>query len=353
MRLTQLWEAVQKRDERYDGRFVYGVKTTGIYCKPSCSSRRPRRENAVFFPSIDAAERAGYRECAKCRLRSVPDDVRAVEAALDFLDTHLAERVTLTMLSRHVAMSPFHLQRIFKRRVGVSPRLYLATRRAERLKVGLREASSVSEASLRAGYADQKTAYDDAPRALGMTPGQYRRRGAGKLIAYRVAKTDLGKVLVGVTERGVAAIYLGDNEHRLAADLRAEYPEAIVVRYSSKLGPALQERLCAGLTSVTAQLRGGRKKAALALDITATAFQSQVWKALKRIPIGKTRSYREVAQMIGRPGADRAVARACGANKVALVIPCHRVIRSDGELANYRWGVDRKKTLLALEKAAS
>jgi len=346
---AQFWKAVQDRDSSYDGRLVYAVKTTGIYCKPSCSSRRPLKENAVFFNSVEAAERAGYRECSKCGLRTVPDDVKAVHAALDFLDNHLDERVTLAMLSNHVCMSPFHLQRIFKRRVGVSPKLYLATRRAEQLKAQLRDARSVSEASLSAGYADEKTAYGHASRAFGMTPGQYRRRGAGKLIAYLIADTELGKALIGATNQGIAAIYFGKSERRLAADLRAEYPAATVVRYSEKLGTGLQEQLSRGLATIEEQLRGGIGRA-VTLDVVGTAFQSAVWKALEQIPLGKTCSYQEIAKMIGKPKADRAVARACGANKVALVIPCHRVIRADGGLANYRWGRERKKALLALEK---
>jgi AraC family transcriptional regulator of adaptative response/methylated-DNA-[protein]-cysteine methyltransferase len=349
---TQRWRAVLDRDRRYDGRFVYAVKTTGIYCKPSCGARRPHKENALFFDSIEAAERAGYRECAKCRLRSVPDDLRAVHAALDFLDSHLDERVTLATLSRHVALSPFHFQRLFKRRVGVSPRVYLATRRAERLKTQLRSARNVTDASFGAGYTDERTAYSDAPRALGMTPGQYRRRGAGKLIAYLVAQTPIGKALIAATTRGIAAIYFGANAQQLEADLRDEYPDATFARYSARLSADLKAQLASGRATVLQQLRGG-ESLDLGLDINGTAFQSRVWEALRHIPSGQTRTYRDVAKLIGSPGAARAVARACAANKVALVIPCHRVMRSDGELANYRWGARRKRALLALEKVAS
>jgi len=345
------WNAVMRRDAAYDLRFVYAVKTTGIYCKPSCSARRPHKENTLFFASARAAAAAGYRECAKCRAASAPEDLRAVQRALDYLESRLHERVSLSTLAAHVGLSPFHFHRMFKRRVGVSPRIYVATRRAERLKRRLREANSVADASLSAGYADERAAYGDAFRALGMTPGAYRRRGAGKLIAYTTAKTGLGRALVAATTRGVAAIYFGDSVDELERELRAEYPEASIAPYSAKLGAEFKAQLSTGVQTVRTQLRG-QKSDGISLDVEGTPFQSKVWQALKEIPIGKTRSYNEVARLIGLPGSSRAVARACAANKVALVIPCHRVIRSDGQIASYRWGAQRKKTLLEAEKAS-
>jgi len=343
------WRAVLERDSRYDDAFVYAVKTTNVFCKPSCSSRRPRKENVRFFRSGQAAIDAGYRECAKCRPMSGQEAERIVRSALEFLENSLDERTTLTDLAKHVALSPFHLQRLFKRHVGVSPRMYVATRRAERLKANLRNASSVASASLNAGYADERGAYGDAFRSLGMTPGQYRRRGDGKSIGYKVIKTPIGQALIAATPRGIAAIYLGDNVEQLEADLRAEYPAAKITRYSSRAAD-IKAQLDSAERTVREQLRG-HERIRVSFDVEGTPFQSKVWRALTQIPFGETRTYQEVARLIGRSGSSRAVAQACASNKIALVIPCHRVVRSDGNLANYRWGADRKRELLALEKA--
>ncbi len=340
-----------RRDDRFDQAFVYGVKTTGVYCKPSCSARRPRKENVLFFASPEAATDGGFRECAKCRPVSGQDSERIVRSALDLLESRLGERVTLTDLAKYVALSPFYLQRLFKRHVGVSPRVYVATRRAERLKAGLRKDESVASASINAGYPDERAAYPDALRALGMTPGQYRRRGAGKVIAFRARKTPLGFALLAATTRGVAAIYFGDDAKRLEADLRAEYPNATLVQYSDRLDAETKSHLDAAEKAVQRQLRGTHGDR-VPLDLDSTPFQSSVWQALQEIPYGETRSYNEVAAFIGRPGASRAVAKACASNRVALVIPCHRVIRADGDVADYRWGVERKKALLQTEKTS-
>ena len=344
------WRAVLQRDARYDDAFVYAVKTTNVFCKPSCSARRPRKDNVRFFPSGQAATDAGYRECAKCRPLSGQEAERIIRSALEFLESRLDERTTLTDLAKHVALSPFHLQRIFKRHVGVSPRMYVATRRAERLKAQLRNAASVASASLSAGYADERGAYSDAFRSLGMTPGQYRRRGAGKSIGYKVIKTPIGRALIAATPRGIAAIYLGDDPKQLEADLQAEYPAAKIARYSSRAAADIKGQLEIAERTVREQLRGHAENQ-VSLDIDGTPFQSKVWRALTQIPFGETRTYQEVAEVIGRSGSSRAVAQACASNKIALVIPCHRVVRSDGNLANYRWGADRKRELLALEKA--
>lgn len=344
------WRAVVRRDARYDDTFVYGVKTTNVFCKPSCGSRRPHRENVVFFSSVDAAAGRGYRECAKCRPASGLDAERIVRAAVNFLEGHLDERVTLTTLAQHVALSPFYLQRLFKRYVGVSPRMYVATRRAERLKIGLRRSESVAAASIHAGYADERAAYGDAMRALGMSPGAYRRRGAGKEIAYKVFRTRLGNALIAATAHGVAAIYLGEDRSQLEADLHAEYPSAKIARCSAGTGHAITAFLVRAEQTVHEQL-AGHKINAMPLDVGGTRFQSEVWDAIAQIPTGETRTYQQIARAIGKPGGVRAVARACATNKVALVIPCHRVVRTDGALANYRWGVERKRALLATEKA--
>ena len=348
---TRRWRAIVRRDPRYDDAFVYGVKTTNVFCKPSCSSRRPNKVNVIFFGSGDAAKDAGYRECSKCRPLSGPEAERIVRVALDFLENRLDQRVTLMELAQHVAMSPFYLQRLFKRHVGVSPRIYVATRRAERLKAHLREKDSVAQASISAGYADERAAYSDARRALGMTPGQYRRRGAGKVIAFRSTKTPLGYALIAATTRGVAAVYLGDDRQRLEADLRAEYPKAKFLRYSDRLDALTKAHLESAEETIQRQILGSQG-AQIKLDLEGTPFQSAVWRALQEIPSGQTRTYNEVAASIGRPGASRAVAMACASNRVALVIPCHRVIRADGGLASYRWGGERKKALLQAEKAS-
>ncbi len=347
---SERWTAVATRDRRWDGRFVYAVKTTGIYCRPSCASRRPRRENVRFFAASSDAEAAGFRPCHRCRPRGEASGAEiAIGKAREYLEARIETRVTLEELADAVGMSPHHLQRTFKRLTGVSPRQYTAALRADRLKTVLKSGVTVSRATYEAGYGASSRAYDAAGSHLGMTPGAYRRGGAGVRIHYATARTQLGHVLVAVTERGLCAITLGDGDAQLERVLAEEYPSADLERVALKLPASDQSLLCEWLGAVVHYMNGERSALQLPLDAAGTPFQRRVWEALREIPYGETRSYSQVAQRIGAPQAVRAVASACARNRVAIVIPCHRVVRKDGALGGYRWGPDRKRALLAQE----
>jgi AraC family transcriptional regulator of adaptative response/methylated-DNA-[protein]-cysteine methyltransferase len=340
------WEAVRRRDARWDGRLVFAVASTGVYCRPSCPARRPRRENVSFFPSPDSARDAGFRPCRRCRPESseASRGETGVARARAYLDDRPGEDVPLDVLGRVAGMSPFHLQRTFKRLVGLSPKAYVLARRAERLKARLRQGGrvTVTEATFEAGWASAGRAYDSA--RLGMTPGTYGRGGEGMRIRFAVTASPLGRLLVAATTRGVCAVMLGESDEELEGELRREYPRAEVLRGET--------RLAEWVSSIVASL-GGRNDAVLVpLDLPGTAFQWKVWGALRQIPVGATRSYKDVADAIGRPTAARAVARACAANRAAVAIPCHRVVREDGSLGGYRWGAERKGKLLAAERSS-
>lgn len=343
----EAWNAVLARDAAFDGRFVYAVRSTGIYCLPSCTSRKPRRENVEIFPSGHEALAAGYRACRRCRPGSNRPSAAAhsVEMARAYLDQHLDERVTLARLAEAAHMSPFHLQRVFKRSLGVTPRQYVEVRRAERLRERLREGDTVSRATFEAGYGSTSRVYEQAPTHLGMTPGEYRNGGRGVRIRYATAPTSVGTVLVAATERGVCAVSLGDDGDALARELRREHPGA-------QVEPA-GDRLARWLEGVVASVEGQSERPAVPLDLRGTTFQWRVWRALQEIPRGERRSYGEVAEAIGAPGAARAVARACATNPVAVVVPCHRVVRGDGGEGGYRWGPERKRRLLEVERRAA
>jgi len=346
------WESVLRRDPSADARFLYGVTTTGIYCRPSCPSRRPKRDNVAFFSSAEAAERAGFRACQRCRPDRAKEPNHAVERARDYIDAHVSdlsdERITLELLGEHVGLSPYHLQRKFKETLGLSPAQYTRARKSERLKEELKRGGTVSRATYEAGYGSSSRVYDDAGSQLGMTPATYRRGGAGASIHYLTASTSLGTLLVAATDRGICAVTLGDDEAHLEMALEREYPAASRTRVqepSSDFGRWVNE--------IVAAVEGDRAAGGIPVDIQASAFQWKVWRELQKIPLGETRSYTEVAQAIGSPKAVRAVASACARNKVAVLIPCHRVIGQGGSLGGYRWGVDRKKRLLAKERATS
>lgn len=341
------WAAVAARDRTQDGEFVYAVATTGVYCKPSCASRRPLRENVAFYANPDAAEVAGYRACLRCEPRASETAVeRVIARARAYVETHLDESHTLDDVARAAGMSASHLQRTFKRIVGVSPRQYAAALRADRLKTNLRTGSTVSRATFDAGYGASSRAYDAATQQLGMTPGAYRRGGAGVHIRYMTTSTALGRLLVAATERGVCAVTLGDDDAALEHALNSEYPRATRTRVRGGDGHA---DLRAWVKAVAAHLDGAESDLALPVDVAGTAFQERVWRELQRIPYGETRSYSQVAKSIDAPSAVRAVASACARNKVALIVPCHRVVREGGALGGYRWGVARKERLLARE----
>jgi AraC family transcriptional regulator, regulatory protein of adaptative response / methylated-DNA-[protein]-cysteine methyltransferase len=335
------WNAVQHRDASADGAFFYGVRTTGVFCRPSCASRLPHRQNVDFFASPDAARAAGYRECKRCQPGGLPRELEIVNRACAALDADPQQRLTLAQLGDAVHVSPFHLQRIFKRVVGVSPRQYQAARRGAALRDALRSGADVTRATLDAGFGSPSRMYDSAAAELGMAPSAYRRKGAGLHVYYASAPTPLGRVLVAMTNKGICKIAFGDDPAPLVDDLRSEFASADLTDDPKRLAPFIEQ--------VQTYLRGEREQFDLPLDIAATAFKQRVWEALRSIPYGETRSYSQIAEAVGSPRAVRAVANACATNPVALAIPCHRVVHKDGNLTGYRWGTARKATLLDTE----
>ena len=341
------WPIVMARDSRYDGEFVYAVRSTGIYCRPSCPSRRPRRAQVVFFAAPAAAEQAGFRPCRRCRPdtpRGSDPRVATVRAACGVLDAEPGEPWTLATLAGRVGTAPDRLQRAFRAVLGVSPRQYRDARRLHRFKKGLKERNRVSPALYEAGYGSTSRVYERAAVQLGMTPATYGRGGRGAHIRYTAVPCALGWLLVAATERGICHISLGDAAASLERALRAEFPAAEVTLDTGTLRD--------WVARLTAHLDGREHHLDLPLDVRATAFQRRVWEALQRIPYGTTRSYADIARDIGAPRATRAVARACATNPAALVIPCHRVVRRDGAPGGYRWDPKRKRALLEWERGA-
>ncbi|HEV2914864.1 MAG TPA: bifunctional DNA-binding transcriptional regulator/O6-methylguanine-DNA methyltransferase Ada [Pyrinomonadaceae bacterium] len=342
------WQAVLSRDARFDGIFVYGVRSTGIYCKPSCRSRKPGREQAAFFPSCEAAEAGGLRACLRCLPRQTKGSDPRVELVLRVCRTIEAQTdgpVSLDALGAELCMSPNHLQRTFKSITGITPRQYAAAHRLKLFKSRIKAGADVAAAMYDAGYGSSSRLYEKASEQLGMTPATYRRGGKGMNINYTIVDCELGRLLVAATERGVCAISFGDRDDALVAALAAEYPAALIQQDESGLS-AWVEELSHYLDAEEADPGLPR----LPLDLRATAFQLRVWEELRRIPCGETRSYRQVAEAIGQPTAARAVARACATNPLALLTPCHRVIRESGDLGGYRWGLERKRRLLERER---
>lgn len=343
---AERWEALAARDPAWDGRFVYAVRTTGVYCRPSCAARTPRPENVSFHAGCAEAEAAGFRPCRRCRPDAPSRAERQAEAVaracrrIDEAETLPA----LDTLARTAGMSPFHFHRVFRAVTGITPKAYGEARRAERLATSLGAAGSVTEAVYAAGYNAPSRFYAKAPQRLGMSPDAYRRGGAGTRIRFAVGASALGAILVAATDAGVCAILLGDDPDALVRDLQDRFPRAAFTA-----GDADFARWMAEIVGfVEAPGRG----LDLPLDIGGTAFQQRVWTALRAIPVGTTATYAEVARAIGEPAAARAVALACGANRLAVAIPCHRVVRTDGALSGYRWGVARKRALLDREKGA-
>jgi AraC family transcriptional regulator, regulatory protein of adaptative response / methylated-DNA-[protein]-cysteine methyltransferase len=341
--LQNKWQQVLARDARQDGRFVFAVRTTGVFCRPSCPSRRPRRDSVEFFAGPREAERAGYRACLRCKPTQISEQAQYVLRARQLLDN--AEGVvTLAQLSKRVGLSPFHLQRLFKRATGLSPREYQSARRMQQIKTQLRKGDDVTTALYDAGFSSPSRLYESASQQLGMTPGTYRRGGAGATITFAIASTPFGRMLVAATGRGLCAVRFGESATELEGGLREEFHAAELHRDDAAMSAYIEPLL--------ASLRGENTIIDLPLDVRATAFQKKVWEMLRQIPRGGTRSYTEVAREIGDPQAVRAVARACASNPVALAVPCHRVVRSDGDLAGYRWGIERKKKLLESERVS-
>jgi AraC family transcriptional regulator of adaptative response/methylated-DNA-[protein]-cysteine methyltransferase len=335
------WKAVLARDASADGAFYYAVHPTGIYCRPTCPSRRPLRTHIVFFEDIDSAERGNFRPCLRCRPKEVSPQQRVVAHILQLLDT-VEVPPSLAELSETVGLSSSHLQRVFKRATGLSPKQYAAAQRLQRFKTGLKQGGSVTGAMYDAGYGSSRALYEKANQQLGMAPGAYKRGGKAEQIAYALTDSPIGRMLVAGTTRGICAVYFGEDA-ALVQELRAEYPRAVLVRADDRLrstANAIRDHLG----------RSGPRRLDLPIDVQATAFQSRVWDALREIPYGQTRSYAQIAEAIGEPRAVRAVARACATNPVAVVVPCHRVVRSDGKLGGYRWGVQRKRVVLDRER---
>ena len=340
------WQAVLARDPAADGVFYYAVRSTGIYCRPTCPARRPRRDRVAFFDLPADAERAGFRPCRRCHPNEVTGQQQVVARVQELLEEadDNARIPTLAALGASVGLSPFHLQRVFKRATGLSPRQYAAARRGARLKAQLRRGASVTQALYDAGYGSSRALYAAVDKELAMSPSSYKRGGAGEHIAYALADSPLGRMLVAATERGVCALRFGDDAS-LEKELRAEFPQAELVR-----DPAA---VAAYVRAAVAHLEGRQPTLEVPTDARGSAFQQRVWAALRQIPYGQTRSYAQLAQMIGDPSAVRAVAHACATNPVALVVPCHRVVRTGGALGGYRWGLDRKRALLEREREAA
>ena len=343
---ARCWRAVLAHDARWDGAFVYAVRSTGIYCRPSCPSRRPHRNLTVFFPGPDAAESSGFRACRRCHPRGSGSDPLAtrIEQLCRFIESNFEEKLTLSDLSARAGLSPFRLMRAFQRVTGITPRQYVAACRLRAVKSGLKKESNVTFAMYDAGYSSSSRLYEQAPAQFGMTPAAYQRGGDGVSIQYATADSPLGRLLVASTPRGICMVSLGDSDSHLTAALKREYPLAEIRPNSNGLQSSLR--------SVLSRIEGKTPSGQLPLDVQATAFQRRVWQELLSIPRGVTRSYSEVARAVGRPRAVRAVASACAANPAAIVIPCHRVVRANGDLGGYRWGLKRKQALLHAEMFA-
>ncbi|HEX8164092.1 MAG TPA: bifunctional DNA-binding transcriptional regulator/O6-methylguanine-DNA methyltransferase Ada [Pyrinomonadaceae bacterium] len=342
------WRAVEGRDARFDGIFFYGVRSTGVYCRPTCPSRRPRREQAEFFDSCDDAEGAGFRACLRCRPRETgahDPRVDLVLRACRAIEAHEDGAPSLEELGARLGVRPGQLRRAFKGVTGITPRQYAAAHRLKTFKSRIKDGDGVTGAMYEAGYGSSSRLYENASEKLGMTPATYRRGGRGMNINYTIVDSGLGRLLVAATARGVCSVQFGDRDEELAAALAAEYPSAAIRRDEAGLSEWIETLL--------RHVEGAQARLDLPLDLRATAFRTRVWEELRRIPYGETRSYGDVARAIGQPAAVRAVASACAANPVALATPCHRVVREGGAPGGYRWGLARKRELLERERRAT
>lgn len=337
------WDAVLARDARHDGEFFFAVSSTGVYCRPSCPAKRPRRENVTFFRRPEEAEKAGYRACLRCRPKSGSRNPQTdtVKNICRYIEQHLDQPITLERLGAAFGQSPFHLQRTFKKALGLSPRAYADSCRMKLFKRNLQAGQSVTHALYDAGYSSSSRLYERTASQLGMTPDKYRRGAVAAAIRYTCTDSPLGRMLVAATDKGICSIQFAETDDELTEGLKREFPFARRKRDD--------ESMHAWTTMLLNQIAGHEPSPTLPLDIQATAFQRRVWTHLQSLPFGVTQSYGEVAKAIGRPTAARAVARACATNPVAVAIPCHRVVREDGELGGYRWGIERKRALLQLE----
>lgn len=340
------WLAVQNRDRRFDGDFVYAVRSTGIYCRCTCPSRKLNRQQVTFFSGPEPASKAGFRACLRCD----PDQSLPVDRQMDLVRIacrHIQEAEdgppNLTELSGSLNVSPGHLQRVFKRKLGVTPRQFADACRQDRFKARLKSSWDITDAMYDAGYGSTSRLYEGSLDNLGMSPASYKRGGVGTRIAYTTVDSPLGQLLVAATPQGICSVKIGDHQQNLENELRGEFPSAEMRQDN----PALGE----WVTAIVGHLSGQLPNLSLPVDVRATAFQRLVWEYLREIPYGETRTYQQIAIELGQPGAARAVGRACATNPVAVVVPCHRVVRRDGNLGGYRWGLHRKKALLNQEQA--
>jgi AraC family transcriptional regulator of adaptative response/methylated-DNA-[protein]-cysteine methyltransferase len=346
------WQAVLARDVSNDGKFVFAVSTTGIFCRPSCPAKRPRRENVSFFDNAKQAEQAGYRACLRCRPKALDGSPQSalVRSICRYIERHVVDqqsedRLTLSLLAKEFHLSSFHLQRTFKSVLGVSPRAYVDACRLRQLKQSLQAGNSVTTSLYAAGYGSSSRLYERTATQLGMTPEKYRRGAVAAILRYTIADSPLGRMMIAATEKGICAISFADSDQQLLQGLIREFPFAVRRRDDAALSD--------WRSSLSKLMQGHETSASLPLDIRATAFQRRVWEALQQIPRGETWSYGALAKKIGMPSATRAVANACASNRLAIAIPCHRVVRQDGNLGGYRWGIRRKEQLLALERGSN
>jgi AraC family transcriptional regulator of adaptative response/methylated-DNA-[protein]-cysteine methyltransferase len=345
------WQQVLARDASADGQFFYGVKSTGIYCRPSCPSRRPERKNVSFYPTQAAAEAAGFRACLRCeplRVAAKADpQADAIAKAAAFMTEHAGQRTSLDAVAEAAGVGKFAVMRGFKRVLGVTPGEFARAQRKERFREKVRtpkiSRAPITEAVYEAGFGSSSRLYENADQMLGMSPTAMKEGGAGESIRYAVAASPLGSMLVAKTERGLCSVLFADNQGEAAVELREQFPQAVLRRDDAGLADAVK--------LVLANMKENASATALPFHVRATAFQERVWRALREIPRGETRTYQQIAEAIGSPKAVRAVGTACGANPVAVVVPCHRVVGSDGRLTGYRWGVERKRKLLEIERA--
>ena len=338
-------QAVMERNAEFDGAFVFAVRSTKIYCRPSCPARRPKVENIQFFINFKDAEANGFRACLRCH----PQNGRGNNLQSDFaekvcrlIEKNDFEPISLDTLAAELEISPSHLQRTFKKATGISPRDFAQSRRVNKFKTNVKASGDVTTAMYDAGFNSSSRLYEKAAEEFGMTPATYARGGAGAAISYTTASCALGYLLVAATEKGICAVSLGDTEQELEESLFAEFSEAEITCDNSGLKNYLKE--------ILRSLEGNNVRLDLPLDVRATAFQRRVWQELKKIPLGETRSYKQIAEQIGNAKSVRAVARACATNPAAIITPCHRVIGANGNLSGYRWGIERKKKLLEKEK---
>lgn len=347
---SQMWRATSARDARFDGAFWYAVTTTGVFCRPSCPSRRPRRDNVRFFTSTAAASAAGFRPCKRCMPLATRDPLAVrIEEVARYIDAHADQPLPLATLASRAHLSPAHFQRRFKALLGVSPKAYQDGARLARLKAGLRSGGAVLDAIVGAGFSSTSRVYGEAARNLGMTPSAYRSGGAGETIAYACRATALGLLMMAATDRGVCFAQFGPSEAALRRELATEFPKATLAASPMADSPQLDS----WISAFEAHLGGHAPRPDLPLDLRGTAFQVKVWRFLLGIRAGEVLSYGEVAAGIGAPNAVRAAASACAANRIAVLVPCHRVLRGDGGLGGYRWGIERKRALIDQERAAA